>query len=165
MKIVMNKITGLIAFALFLAVCIVCKPEFLSDNTFLRGFINHEILALMAVIMTITLASVANIHISLNSLVLRRFGGNEPLKEAAAGVKKEMTDNAWLIFWGFLVTAIVLVAKGAFDDKNVLAYAITHGVCLWFLLLYFLCMYDIYKVVFGIVELELKVGDPPAARK
>lgn len=118
----------------------------------------------MAVILTITLASVANIHLSLNALVLRRFRSNPQIKEAAIEVKKEMNENAWLIFWSFLVTAILLVAKGSFPDTNYIAHSIIHGIALWILLLYFLCMYDIYKVVFGIVELELNVGPSPSTR-
>lgn len=156
-----NKVTGLIAFALFVAVATIYKPEFLGTNTFLTGFVNHEILALMAVILTITLASVANIHMSLNALILRRFRNNPEIRKVALDVKTEMNDNAWLIIWGFLITVIVLVTKGCFEASNHLAQSIANGIALWLFLLYFLCLYDIYRVVFGIVQLELEVGNSP----
>lgn len=45
----------------------ILKPSILSDeNDFLKGFINHEYLSFMGVLVTITLASAANIHIELN---------------------------------------------------------------------------------------------------
>lgn len=47
-----------------------CAPFLLSDqgNAFLAGFVNQELLALMGVIVTITLASAGNLHLELNKL-------------------------------------------------------------------------------------------------
>ncbi len=47
-----------------------CAPYFLSDsgNPFLRGFVNQELLSLLGVIVTITLASAANLHLEINKL-------------------------------------------------------------------------------------------------
>jgi hypothetical protein len=47
-----------------------CSPDFLSDdgNSFLKGFVNQELLSLLGVIVTITLASAGNLHLELNKL-------------------------------------------------------------------------------------------------
>ena len=54
-------------------------------------------------------------------------------------------------------TIFALVGKGAFDG-NIQVVAASHGVALWVLLLYLVCMYDIYKIVFGVVDLEMDIG-------
>jgi len=111
----------------------------------------------MSVILTVTLASVANIHMALNRIVARRFKGNDQLKIAAGEVKREMKDNAWYIFWGFALTIVVLLVKGL-NAHDQLIVAIANGIVVWALFLFILCMYDIYKVIFGIVDLEMEVG-------
>lgn len=47
-----------------------CAPYLLSDagNKFLAGFVNQELLSLLGVIVTITLASAGNLHLELNKL-------------------------------------------------------------------------------------------------
>lgn len=47
-----------------------CSPYLLSDqgNAFLKGFVNQELLSLLGVIVTITLASAGNLHLELNKL-------------------------------------------------------------------------------------------------
>ncbi len=153
----MTKIVFLIVLAGVLVSTVVCKPYWLSKNTFLAGFVNHEVLTLMSVILTVTLAAVANAHMSLNRIVARRFNGNEELKSAANNVKRQMKHNAWFIFWGFVVTIIVLLIKGM-NTENDMIVAISNGVVVWTLFLFIMCMYDIYQVIFGIVELEMKIG-------
>lgn len=153
----MVKICLLIALGTVISATVICMPHWLSDNDFLKGFVNHEVLALMAVILTVTLASVANIHMALNRIVIRRFNSDKHLKKAASDVKREITDNAWYIFWGFVITIFVLLVKGLNTD-NQLIVAISNGIVVWTLFLFILCMYDIYKVIFGIVDLEMEVG-------
>lgn len=153
----MAKVFFLMALATFIASVVVCRPHWLAENAFLKGFVNHEVLALMSVILTVTLASVANIHMALNRIVARRFGGNSELKIAASEVKREIKDNAWYIFWAFVLTIIVLLVKGL-NMGNQLIVAISNGIVVWAMFLFIVCMYDIYKVIFGIVDLEMEVG-------
>ena len=68
----MKKFIILVAFILFCSVSTVVKPEFLANNVFLVEFVNQELLALLAVILAITFASVANIHLALNRIVLQK---------------------------------------------------------------------------------------------
>lgn len=48
----------------------ICQPHLLSDrgNSFFREFVTHEMLGVIGVIVTITLASSASIHLELNKL-------------------------------------------------------------------------------------------------
>lgn len=152
----MVKAILLTAVAIFLASTTVCMPNLFGENAFLQGFVTHEILALMAVILTVTLASVANIHLSLNRIVITKFSTRKEMVEAAQSVKKELSDNAWYIFWGFAAVIILLIAKGI--SKNLFLQSAVNAACIWVLLVYILCMYDIYRVVFGLTKLELELG-------
>lgn len=154
----MIKIVSLIAFALLLSAMTVCKPALLGSNKFLEDFVTHEILALMAVIVTVTLASVANVHLALNRMVLKKFSDHASMITATKNVKKELSDNGWYIFWGFAVMAVLLVAKGA--SENIILHSAVNGTAVWILALHIACMHDIYGVVFGMTELEFKMGLP-----
>lgn len=131
----------------------ISKPDWLSKNEFLKQVISHEVLALMAVILTVTLASVANIHLALNRVVNDRFKHNNEMKLLAEDVKKEIRDNAWMIFWGFSLTIFALFVKGI-SPENLSLVAMINAFVLWILGLYIMCMYDIYKVVFGVADID-----------
>lgn len=61
-------ICTLIAALAVVLVCTVYNPSYLSDqNEFLHHFVNHELLALLGIIMTITLASAASLHLLINT--------------------------------------------------------------------------------------------------
>lgn len=56
--------------AVILGFVTALRPDWLGDesNGFLAGFVNHELLAFLGVVVTITLASAANLHLELNKL-------------------------------------------------------------------------------------------------
>ncbi len=143
----------LIALGVVLAVIVVCKSHWLSNNTFLMDFIGYEVLAIMAIILTVTLASVANINLSINQMV-----ANSPRKDdknfqdAANDVKREVKETAWYIFWGFVGTTIVLLVKGL-NEQHDIVIAVSNGLIVWVLFLYIACMHDIYSVSFGMDDL------------
>ncbi|KZL05527.1 hypothetical protein [Pseudovibrio sp. Ad26] len=143
----------LIGVGVILSCIVVSREHWLAENTFLLAFVSHELIALMAVVLTVTLASVANLHLALNRMVREKFKGNPNIQNAADEVKKELRDNAWYIFWGFSITIVLLFVKGLNEDNST-TVAIVHALALWILTLYILCMYDIYQVVFGVVELD-----------
>lgn len=64
------SIVALIALITTLATASVLCPRWLSDdgNTFLCNFVNHEFLSFLGVIVTITLASAANLHLEFNRI-------------------------------------------------------------------------------------------------
>lgn len=81
--------------------CVV--PDVLSDkNTFLKGFVTHELLGFLGVIVTITLASAANLHLKLNEL-------EEKVQKQVFSKTRSMVKKSayWLI--GMLLIALLLV--------------------------------------------------------
>lgn len=79
-----------------------CAPHVLAKNEFLRNFVNHELLNILAVIVTITLASISHLHLAFNKI--EEDAQREVLQEA----RKEIRDSAyWLI--GLLLGTIVLL--------------------------------------------------------
>lgn len=64
----------------------VFQPYWLSDcgNSFLRDFVDQELLSFLGVIVTITLASAANMHLEFNRLQLAT---NEGFQEARSAVR------------------------------------------------------------------------------
>jgi hypothetical protein len=98
----MIKYFIIISFLLFVATATVCNPEFLAKNSFLESFVTHEILGILAVIMTVTFASVANIHFYITRIVGKAYGAdlNKGQRKADAP-RSELNTNAWLLFWCF----------------------------------------------------------------
>ena len=57
---------ALICAVAVVAICAIYNPSILSDqNKFTREFVGHELLGLLGIILTITLASAANLLFSL----------------------------------------------------------------------------------------------------
>lgn len=147
----------LIASGIIIAAIVACKSHWLSGNNFLEQFVDYQVLALMSVILTVTLASVANINSSINRMVIKHFKGEEELKTSANKVKREIKDNTLYIFGGFILTIIVLLVKGLNKGDDMIV-AVSNGIIVWVLILFIACMYDIYSVVFEIDTLEMETG-------
>lgn len=151
----MVKWTVLIGFLAVASAAAVCMPEIFTTNRFINGLLNHEILNIMAVILTVTLASVANIHLSLNRIIEKSFVGRiEDGKKAAAQVRSEINTNAWLLCYIFAFSCIVLFLIGG-DPENANLKAFLAAIMLTALLAYILILYDIYAVVYKLAAAEL----------
>ena len=62
-------ICTLIAAIAVVLICAIYNPSYLSDqNEFLHHFVNQELLTLLGIIMTITLASAASLHLEFNKI-------------------------------------------------------------------------------------------------
>jgi steroid 5-alpha reductase family enzyme len=105
----MNRTVALCILICSAALCVgltLLAPTVLSDrNLFLKGFVNHEMLALLGVIVTITLASAANLHLELNKLEER--ARKRIFSETRSRIKK---SAYWLISM-LLIALVVVVAK------------------------------------------------------
>lgn len=90
-----------------LIVISVTKPQYLSDsNSFLSQFVNHEFQNILGVILAITLASVANIHLAFNRIE-EKFNKPNALVKSRANLKK---SSYWLIGL-FIVGGVLVVVK------------------------------------------------------
>lgn len=117
-------------------------PEVFSDqNEFLKDFVNHEFINFMGVIVTITLASTANIHMALRE----KEGslGEEVFFKTKNAVKKSATSLIWLLFLSvILVVSKPLLPAGPVPES--LANCAAISVILWGVLV----IHDITKLAF-----------------
>ena len=127
---------------------VVARPDWLASNTFIQALVGPDLLSLLVVILTITFASVANIHLSLN-----RFLVNAPAsrRQAILDIRSEINSNAWMIFTAFVVCVIALLAKGA-AAGNATGLAAADSVCLLVLLVNALGMHDLYHAIFALAS-------------
>lgn len=105
-----------------------CHPAWLSDeNEFLKGFMNHELLAVLGVIVTITLASAANLHLEFNRL-------EEAFEEGSSVARAATKGYAYLLIVLFVLALALVVLKpvvatsdhwqAAFNGAGILIIAI-----------------------------------------
>lgn len=127
------------------------EPRWLAQNAFLNGYVNHEILALLAVILTITMASVANIHLSITRSLQSAIKDVEKRKKveakAATPLRNEINSSAWLLFWAFVVCFVVVLIKGQFP-KSLTVASMVNGVGIVVTLVNLFVIRDIYKTTF-----------------
>ena len=92
------------------------SPGPLSDgNDFLAGFVTHEFLSFMGVVVTITLASAANLFVEMNKLEDRH--DREIFPEAKADVR----DSAYALVGALIAAIVVVVVKpwlAPFGDRG-----------------------------------------------
>lgn len=149
-----------IASAIGVAIVTVWAPNILADNTFLQNYVTHEILSLLSVTMTITFASVANIHLAITKS-LQSFV-EDPLKRAriekthGQPMRREINSSAWLLFWAFLAIFSAVIIKGEWpDNKHVLSAV--HGAGIVTTIINMLVIRDIYRTTF------LMAADPTSS--
>jgi hypothetical protein len=129
----------------------VCRPNWLSDNTFIQAFVGPDLLSLLVVIVTITFASVANIHLSLNRFTAH---ASPKIRQGVSEIRAEINSNAWLIFAAFVASVMSLIVKGELTGYPT-GLAAADGVCLLALLLNVLVMHDLYHAIFALASANL----------
>lgn len=141
----------IIAVSTFFGVLTVIQPGVLATNEFLQGFVSHEIIALLIVVLTITLASVGNIHLTLTRIVRKKFDNQSEGELAAAPARAEIDSSAWGLFWAFGLCILVLILKGAFPHGPYIVSA-ANGAALVILLFNLMVMHDLYKTVYELTK-------------
>jgi hypothetical protein len=132
------------------AVLTATHPHLLADNNFLNSFISHEILAVLIVTLTITLASIGNIHLTISRLV-RKFDNSAEGELRATPARNELNSSAWSLFWAFGLCVVVLLIKGGFPE-NCYVVSLVNGAALVILTFNMMTLYDIYTTVFDLVK-------------
>ena len=135
---------ALICAATLVAVVAACCPSAMSDkNDFLHHFVNHELLGLLGIIMTITLASAANLHLEFNKIEERfRHRG---LTKTRRGV----VQSAYCLIGLFFVSVVIVVAKPIASHSEV-SEALFNGAALFVLLWNILILIEITQMAFAI---------------
>ena len=134
--------------ALTSAVC----PEFLGENTFLEELVSHELVSILVVILTVTMASVANIHLALGRFEKSMSEQGIDVKNLIADARMELSENAWYIFGSFCVLIVVLILKGS--TESIFWISAYHSVALVIIALNLAILYDIYKSVYLLVSMD-----------
>lgn len=135
---------ALLVVASFLATVVVCKPELLSDgNSFLKALVDKDFLVISGVILTITLASSASVHLALNDIESRV--GHAFLHRTRANVH---SSSYWLIAM-FLVATVLLILKPYFEH-SVQAQSAFNSAALLILFWMILIMTSLTRLVFAI---------------
>jgi hypothetical protein len=145
----------LIAWSAAWLVIVVAQPWVLSDsNKFLAGFLDHEFLGFMGVVVTITLASSANLFIELNKL-------EEKLELAAFPQSKRDVKTAAFSLIGALVCSVFIAIVKPLVISGERSQAIVNGIAVTLIIFSVLILIDLTQAAFNLDPAVLKDKDPP----
>ena len=133
-------LTTLVVLSGIFASASLCRPTLLADNEFIKGFLAHDVLPIMAIIMTIAIASVATIHIWFNELEAKAE------KKVFGEARREINHDAQLLIWLFLAEFIFLVIRAYFDGSE-LAISFFNGAAIVVFLASVVSLIDILNVM------------------
>ena len=134
----------LIAALTVVVVCTVMRPDLLSDhNEFLAHFVNQELLALLVIIMTITLASAANLHLEFNKIEERYK------KRGLTKTRHGVRQGAYFLIWLVSFSIVIVVLKPILADGAALQSAF-NGAALVVLLWNVLILVELTQLAFSI---------------
>jgi len=120
-------------------------PWVLADtNPFLKGFVNHKLLFFLGVIVTITLASAANLHIELNKT--EEAAGQSGVVNTRASIKR---SARWLVATLIVAVLVVLIKPLIAPDPVVhqTAASLLNGAALLIILADILVLIDLTQSV------------------
>ncbi|WP_312419767.1 hypothetical protein [Shinella sp.] len=129
------------------------RPELLASNTFLQGIVSHEIVSILIVLLTITLASVANIHLALGRLKATLAAKGIDITPNIVRARSELSRNAWGMFSSFCLLLVVLVVRGAVI--SVFWISACHAAVIVIVTFNLLVLYDIYASIFMLTSLDV----------
>ncbi|CDX17669.1 conserved membrane hypothetical protein [Mesorhizobium plurifarium] len=135
----------------------VLKPEWLAKNTFLASLVSYELVSILIVILTVTMASVANIHLALGRLKKSLADKGVDIGEQISGARRELSENAWYLFGSFCILLVDLLFKGSLEPESIFWIAMTHAIAIVILTVNLAILYDIYISVYMLTSLD----EPP----
>lgn len=118
----------------------ICRPEFLSGNTFLIDFVNHEFINVLAVMVTVSLVSVVQIHLEYTRIE-RRF------KKRVFSVARSKVNLSASILIALMILAFpISFLKSEFEGSE-MALSIIFVASLMCILEAIFIMYDLIQTV------------------
>jgi hypothetical protein len=142
----------LVACSTVVIVVALVAPTILSDagNSFLKGFVNHELLSILGVILAISLGTAAQLHLAFNKI--------EEDYRAPGALSKPRHSVHTSAFWlvGLFVGAIFLVAVKPLLAKAPWSEALFNGGALIILGMFVMSLVDLLRTAFAV---EAKVDD------
>lgn len=138
----------LIAFTAMTIAIAAARPDWISDqNAFLKSFIGQDILNLLGVILAITLASVASIHLEFNKIEERYQ------KRGLKNSRSNLRSSAFSLIALFVVAVMLVTTKPLVNNGPVSEGLINMG-CMLILVWHILILIDLMHLVFAIVLSE-----------
>lgn len=108
---------ALTLFIVFISLCLISLyyTDIMSDkNKFLSGFVNHELLGFMGVLVTITLATSTALVVNLYKLE-SIFGRNSFNKTI-----KDLKDSSYVLIYSLIVTFVLVLSKPSFANYEII---------------------------------------------
>jgi uncharacterized protein YqhQ len=142
-----NTLSYCILLAVALLVCVMAaySPGPLSDeNSFLRGFVSHELLSVLGVIVTITLASSAQLHLTLNQIEERH-----QTEHAFLATRSGIRGAAFALIILFVLAVVLVVAKPLLASAD-WSQTLFNGAALLILVWNILILVSLTEAVFGL---------------
>jgi hypothetical protein len=135
---------ALLVMGCLLVAIVLLRPNIMSDESgFLKDFVGANLLLVSGVVLTITLASAGQIHLSLNEIESRV--GRAFLHKTRAGVHGAAY---WLI--GLFLGAVVAVVLKPYFLTSIAGQALFNSVALFILFWMVLIMVSLTTLVFTI---------------
>jgi hypothetical protein len=127
----------------------ICDAKLLASNGFLNGFVNHEYINVLAVIVTVSLVSVTQIHLEY-SRIERRFDVRV-FEEARATI-----NLGALLLTGMLLLAFIISFVRALPivSENDVFLSLVHSSALLTVVTAVFIMYDLVRVVYVLASDE-----------
>jgi hypothetical protein len=149
-------ICTVIAWSAAWLVIVVAQPWVLSDsNKFLQGFLDHEFLGFMGVVVTITLASSANLFIELNKL-------EEKFDFAAfPNTKRDVKTSAFTLIGTLIASVFIAIAKPLVISGE-RSQAIVNGIAVTLIIFSVLILIDLTQSAFNLEPGLRGPSDPPS---
>lgn len=143
----MSKTVALCAFIVSVGVWIVLSvtaPWVLGDNNrFMKNFLSDKVLSFLGVIVTITLASIANLHLELNKI--EQAAGRRGFPRARLRLRQ---SAAWMI--AMLLAAVALDVVKPLVNAGEIVASFVNGASLLIVIFNVLILIDITQMVFQI---------------
>ena len=137
-------ICSIVVSFLAMILVVIFAPHWLSDsNGFMKKFMTHEILNIFGVILAITLASAAQIHLEFNRLEER--WGSRKLEKA----RDEIKQGSIFLVIVFGLSVVLLILKSILDSYERLQAGF-NGFLLLLLLANMFTLLDMLNTVFVI---------------
>ncbi len=107
--------------------------------------------------MTITFASIANIHLTVTRVIAAAFKDDVALGQwKAADLRSQLNSNAWLMFAAFLWAVAFSLLKGVTKPSDTYL-ALMDSAAFGALIVHVLVFRDIYSALFGLSASDLAV--------
>jgi hypothetical protein len=115
-----------------------------DDNKFFGEFVSHEFLSFISVVVTITLASAANIHIELNRIE------EKIQKKIFINVRASLKKSAYYLVFILMASVFLVALKPVLAENDIFIHSIFNSFAIFLILFCTLTLLDITSAAFSI---------------